>query len=720
MPVVLKDSDLLLNDRLPYFESQGWRCLQLTDPDREFFVLLEAETLNQAGEKTLVSIGNRSERDLVFLAEYWDKGSYILVTAINLLTELKIDRKNNKKDVLISLVKYGLDQSEEWWRELQQKGIESINRKLREDIWELLRDNGYISAFSDEEKEYLFKHYANTAFDLRLSASSPPEEVATLVAERILEASYRQKQGNDLYEFYKEWSDSSTYGESLLFYADRFAKSHLEELMEHITAFERDPNHPFIAVERELYERRINELLAGESGCDAFAFAADRVKNRKRSSSDQEKGIFWDELLELEPLADEPDLTGIHSLGTFLSVYAINLWRYDALDRKLRFSRLPEPLRKWALEKVSRVNKMISNHWNTHYKPGALSDQVGLLYRILREEGKRAVIVADALRFEMACELKVRNRVKFERIPLLAVTPTETAVGMAALFSSGEIEKTEKGHRVYITDRITGRVLDNVSKREENLKELVPGVEIVELDAKDPNAEKIVIKTREIDSLGHDNMIEFFEQTMAKLTRLMDTLLKSGYTVHITSDHGFYLPVRKEMQKQDGTGTYASGTRYSLGNARPEDGKYESIDGSYIHYAREGNVFENYGGLFQHGGITHQEVVIPYLTLTPAHDEQRWDVKIANKDLLKIIQKDFTDVLLVPVTQMFGSPSRVYIQYLNERTDVNQPVGAPVSVKLKIAAKSGETFRIEVRDSENGSLLDSVKCKYLPSRERLF
>ena len=84
------------------------------------------------------------------------------------------------------------------------------------------------------------------------------------------------------------------------------------------------------------------------------------------------------------------------------------------------------------------------------------------------------------------------------------------------------------------------------------------------------------------------------------------------------------------------------------------------------------------------------------------------------------MQKDVLDVLLDPVTQMFGSPPRVYIQCLNERTDVDQPVGAPIPVKLRIAAKSGDTFKIEVRDSEDGSLLDSVKCQYLPSRERLF
>ncbi len=720
MPVVLKDSDMLLNERLSCFEAQGWRCLQLTDPDREFFVLLEAEILNQAGKKTLVSIGNRSEKDLVFLAEYWDKGSCVLVSAINLLTELKIDRKNNKKDVLISLVKYGLDRSEDWWRELKQKGIESIYRKLREDIRDLLRDSASIAGLSDAEKEFLFKHFANTAFNLRLSASSSPEEAATLIAERILEASYRQRQSGDLYEFYKEWADSNAYGESLLFHAGKFAKSHQEELMEHIAVFEQDSNHPFIAVERELFEKRVNALLAGESGSDVFAFAADRVKNRKRTPADQEKGIFWEEFLELEPLASEPDLTGIHSLDTFLSVYASNLWRYDALDRKLRFSPLPEPLRAWALERVSRVNKMVSNHWNTHYEPGAPSEQAGLLYRVLREEGKRAAIVADAFRFELACELAARSRAKIERIALPAVTPTETTVGMAALFSSGEIEKIEKGQRVYITDRKTGRVLDSVAKREENLMALVPGVEIVALDAKLPNAEKIVFKTREIDSLGHENMIGFFEQTLAKLSQVTDALLKAGYTVHITSDHGFYLPVRSETQKQDGSGSYASGTRYSLGTAKPENGKYESIEGSYIHYAREGSVFENYGGFFHHGGIAHQEVVIPHLALTPLPDEMRWDVKIANKGRLEIVQKDVLDVLLDPVTQMFGSPPRVYIQCLNERTDVDQPVGAPIPVKLRIAAKSGDTFKIEVRDSEDGSLLDSVKCQYLPSRERLF
>jgi len=39
---------------------------------------------------------------------------------------------------------------------------------------------------------------------------------------------------------------------------------------------------------------------------------------------------------------------------------------------------------------------------------------------------------------------------------------------------------------------------------------------------------------------------------------------------------------------------------------------------------------------------------------------------------------------------------------------------------VKVNAKSGETFKIEVRDLEDGTLMDWVECEYLPTRERIF
>ncbi len=718
IPVVLKDSDLLLGESLSYFEDRGWHCLTLTDMDREFLVMLEAESLARSGRKVIVYIANRSEKELVFLAEYWDRGNGELVSAINLLSELRIDRKDYKKDFLASLVRYGLPKDEDWWQGLKTRGMENISKVVKESLWEILGDSTYAAGLKEAEREFLFVHLANTTFNLKLTASASPEEASTLIAEKILEASYKSRPGDELHDYYSEWMRESEWEESILSHAGRFEKSHKDELLANIGVFENDYRHPFIAIEHELYERRIDALLDGE-GPVVIEFAKERLKKRKRKEEDRQAGIYWEELVWLEPLLEEPDLSGIDSLESFLSVYTDSLWKCDSLDRKLRGSHLPERLRKWARDKLTPLNRVISNHWKSHYEP-ACTKQAGLLQRTLTGEGKRAVVVVDALRYELARELKIKVKAKCEYNALLAATPTETPVGMGALYSSGDIEKVLKDRRVLIRDKKTGRTLDSVTGREENLKELVPGVEIVEMGANLPEAEKIVIKTGDIDSLGHDDLIKFYDRIVTELSELADGLLKRGYEVHFTSDHGFYLPLEGETVKQDGATSYSSGVRYSLNSTRPEEGKYEQAGSSYILYAGDGNVFKNYGGHFWHGGITHQEVIIPHLVITPVKGERRWRVEIGNKDRLKSLQKDRFEITLFPEKELFATAPRVYIQYLEERIELDEAVEEETRQTLKINANSGDVFKIEVRDLEDGSLLDWVECQYLPTRTRLF
>ncbi len=720
IPVVLKDSDLLLGDSLTYFEDKGWHCLTLKDFEREFLTMLEAESLVQSGRKVIVYIANHSEKELVYLAEYWDRGNGELVSAINLLSELRIDRKDFKKDFLVSLVRYGLPKDEDWWQALKKRGLENISKIVKESLWELLSDSSYASSLSEAEREFIFTHFANATFDLKLTASSTPEEAATLIAEKILEASYKNKPGDELYEYYREWTGLSEWEESLHLHAEKFSKSHREELIAHIDLFENDHRHPFTVIEREIFERRAEALLQEEDAAQAIEFAKERTRKRKKRVEDRDAGVYWEELLWLEPLLEEPDLSGIGSLESFLSVYGDTLWKYDSLDRKIRSSHLPERLKARAVEKVTQIMKVVSNHWKSHYDPAIQSEQAGLLYRILEGEGKKAVIVVDALRYELACDLELKSKVKIERRPILAVTPTETPVGMGSLFSSGDIEKILKDRKVLIVDKKTGKTLDSVTAREDNLKELVPGVEIYDIDADPPAAEKLVMKTGDIDSLGHEALIEFYGSIMTKLSEKADKLLRDGYEVHFTSDHGFYLPVPGETVKQDKTLSYSSGVRYSLNSTKPDEGKYEQAGSSFILYANSGNVFKDYGGHFWHGGITHQEVVIPHIVITPIVGEKRKRVKIGNKDRLKVLQKDHFEVFLFTEIDLFGIAPRVYIQCLGEKFEVEEPVEDQISQTVKINAKSGDSFKIEVRDLEDGTLMDWVECEYLPTRERIF
>ena len=720
LPVVLKDSDLLLGDSLLAFEEAGWHCLRLVDMDREFLTLLEAESLAQSGRKVLVYLGNRSEKELVFLAEYWDRGNRELVSAINLLSELGIDRKDARKDFLVSLVRYGLNKSESWWQELKSQGLDAIDRKAKEDIWELLRDSHSADGYSDAEKEFLFVHFANRAFGLNLSASSSPEEAATRIGEKILEASYKREKADAVYRDYKEWADSRTYRDCLREHSYRFAQSHGDELLDNLALFESDHNHPFPKVEKELFERRVAAFLNGDHPHDVVAFARDRAEKRKGRVEDRDDRIDWQGLADLEPLLHDLELGSIDSLQAFLAAYKESLYKVDALDRRLRTSLLPKRLVDWALENIAKRNQVLANHWKLHYHPGGLSGQAGLLYRILQGEGKKAVIVVDALRYELVAELDPGCRVRFKAEPLLAMTPTETPVGMGALFSSGQVTKRLKERTVLLVDQQTGRTLDSVSAREQNLKVLVPDVQVCDVSSQWPESQKIVFKTRDIDTLGHEDLLHFYSQTMQQLSSLAGKLLKAGYEVHFASDHGFYLPLPGESVKQDGTGSYSSGVRYSLNTAPPVDGKWEEVDGSYLLYAQEGNVFKNYGGHFWHGGITHQEAIVPHLTLTPDLEERRWGVTIGNKDRLKKLQKDRVDLQLFAEKELFGSGRRVYVQYLDQRVEIPHVVDDHAVLELRINAASGTRFRIEVRDLEDGSLLDKVECTYLPARQRLF
>jgi hypothetical protein len=100
--------------------------------------------------------------------------------------------------------------------------------------------------------------------------------------------------------------------------------------------------------------------------------------------------------------------------------------------------------------------------------------------------------------------------------------------------------------------------------------------------------------------------------------------------------------------------------------------------------------------------------------------ERRKRVMIGNKDRLKVVQKDHFEVFLFTEIDMFGIAPRVYIQCLDQKIEIEEPVSEETRQTIKVNAKSGETFKIEVRDLEDGTLMDWVECEYLPTRERIF
>jgi hypothetical protein len=720
LPVVLKDSDSLLKDILTYFEDQGWHCFELDELNNEWLTMMNAENLNQAGRKVLIYIGQISEKDLKYLAEYWDRGNGELVTAINLLSDMGINRKDFKKDFLVSLVKYGLTKDEGWWSTFKKKGIEEVYNQLEEIIQKLLDNPSFIDNMNEANKDFILSHFINTVFKLNLSKDSSGREASTLVAEKILESSYKDSVSDEIRKYYKAWEDSMSGEESIMKHATKFASSHKAELLNNIDTFKKDHKHPFTIVEKAIFKEKMEELIQGKSPKKAIQFAKQRATIRKRDKTDAKEEIFWNELAQLEPLSEEIEFPQMSSLESFLNAYDEILWKFDYVDRFLKTSQLPEKIKEWANEKNTKMLESISNCWESFYKINdEESEQPGLIKRLLESKEKVAVIVVDAMRYEMA---KSSNSItgKKEIKPVLAMTPTETTVGMGALFSSGDVKKILKDNKTYLYDKQTDRVLSNVNKREENLKELVKGTEIVNLNESIPESEKLVIKTIDIDSLGHDELIEFFSKTLDKIHDTTSKLLKDDYVVHIVSDHGFYLPKEDEIIKQNIDGSYDSGTRYGLKSSKPAEGAYEEVDGIYIYYTKSDNVFKKYGGNFWHGGVSHQEVIIPLVTYTPKKTNNKINVQIMNKDNLKHIQRNKIDLIINPQNTMFGEPRKVYIQYLGKKVNISEPISDITKIALDIEAENGTKFKIEVRDSDDSSRLDYVECEYVPARELPF
>ncbi len=185
-------------------------------------------------------------------------------------------------------MRYGLNRDKDWWQDLKKRGLENISKIVKESLWELLSDSNYAKNLSEAERSFIFTHFANATFDLKLTASSSPEEASTLIAEKILEASYKSRPGDELHEYYSDWMREGEWEESLHLHAEKFSKVRKEELLSNIELFEDDYKHPFTVIEKELFDRRIQAILQEENAAQAIEFAKERRERERRETRTRE------------------------------------------------------------------------------------------------------------------------------------------------------------------------------------------------------------------------------------------------------------------------------------------------------------------------------------------------------------------------------------------------------------------------------------------------
>jgi hypothetical protein len=269
----------------------------------------------------------------------------------------------------------------------------------------------------------------------------------------------------------------------------------------------------------------------------------------------------------------------------------------------------------------------------------------------LTTEGDRvAVIVVDALRYEMAADLADELKGPGITVDLrarLAELPTLTAVGMNALapvaaggrltpvFAGGELAGFRSGEYTVRAPADRARAMGERSVGRAAL--LLPLAEVWDapperLKRQVAQARLIVVASREIDDAGEANLGPVsFETTLRQIRAACVHLQAAGVrSVVVTADHGFLLLDSTVETHAFGSKTEPDRRHVYAAEPRADAGLvpvalsslgYDGADG-YALFREDTALFRtgSSGVLFAHGGNSPQERIIPVLTLRRRRD----------------------------------------------------------------------------------------------------
>jgi hypothetical protein len=357
-------------------------------------------------------------------------------------------------------------------------------------------------------------------------------------------------------------------------------------------------------------------------------------------------------------------------------------------------------------------------------------------------KGKRAVVIVDALRYDLALRLQeMLKGFTTEVESMRAALPTITPIGMSALLPGS-----------YAPDKlnITGNSLHptrqgvDLAVRQNRLALLKEfGADCREIDTIESAASKpsklptllVVFGHEEVDAIGHGNgdaLARHVEKELERLVRITRKLHQWGYAeVHLVTDHGFVLldeshlpnevPVNKEW-------CLALKERFAIVPAKadlPLKTKPFLWDADVRVAIPPGMAFFKAEKSFSHGGATLQELVIPHLISRSRAKQQRVGVEILLGGTGAQLKSAAVKVVLRPmVDSPEGELANVAAQPRNLEIDVTHgkdrksilPRGERKPVKLessgekavtlffdsKFALSEGDQVHLEVRDTDTG------------------
>lgn len=455
--------------------------------------------------------------------------------------------------------------------------------------------------------------------------------------------------------------------------------------------------------------RRARELLAA---------AADEIVAGRGSPWDGPDGdTAWFVLDDARSLAERcsairTELEGIGSSAEIAAAFAARWWEADRRHLAVRAAcgRIAglEQVRRVAdltyFEYVSAVNDRFAELLEAEGSwppPGAAAVSTLSAELWTRRSGRRAVIVTDALRLDLARDLA--GALGAELTPVFSTIPTITPFGMTALlplaaedvavaFEKGVVLTTREGTKVSTRD---GRkeLLARRDRRDERVAFM--DLEALLRGEDPPDAGIVVVFDDTIDSQGHEVPEELpglAEALVGKLRRAAERLHERGVAeVHVVTDHGFLL---LPADLVDGLGRPEVGVSQvmrrearwcALKPGAPVEGllRFRLPFGSeeiLLGFPRGVRTFVA-ASEFLHGGISVQECVIPHVVSRVDVEAPRLEVEVAVR--VPELATGTVPVVVRPLPAGLFGQRAVRLRLWVEPAAGGEPVTDPVELEVR-------------------------------------
>jgi hypothetical protein len=432
--------------------------------------------------------------------------------------------------------------------------------------------------------------------------------------------------------------------------------------------------------------------------------------------------IDWLHLLVRDACSQNPDLEQVAEIVD-------NAYFDYAATANDRFTQLTEAEACWPPSGTTGIADVRSTVW-------------------LGPSGRRAVIVSDALRWDLASQVAAQLS-GCEARPVVSTLPSITPYGMTAMLPLREGEPVVKWPGGPTLKDREGRSLAERAGRRAVIKEALEAegrtVEFLEMNAllkskKAPAADVVVVFDTNIDAQGHQAVANFpavARKLVADIRRSIEKLHSFGIpSVHVLTDHGFLmLPVeRVDALGHPDVPAVQCTKKEARWVALKPDVATSGLTCLPLPIAPDAGVLGFPRGVqslmkaepYMHGGLSLQECVIPHLVATAVMPVVRVRPLVAvTQDVLTTGTVSFS-LRPAPLAQPpLGGVEPTFVRLLVEVPgDPPDPVAAPREEELRQDVEeikgamflepgrslpTGATLQLRCLDRETGEELAKVQ-----------